>query len=93
MKPNSSIPSCLSATTSPSTLQRGSLQDRVLDKRIDNTVRGRQGWQHRTWRTIETHYGRAPYFAHYADELCDVYSRTWSSLVAGKGVFTWTMNP
>ena len=62
-------------------LLRGSLHDRIVDKRIDNTATGRQHWQRRTWRTLEVHYGSAPYFAAYADELRDVFTRPWHSLV------------
>ena len=62
-------------------LLRGSLHDRILDKQIDNAGNPRQHWQRRTWRTLELHYGRAPYFRTYADELRDVYTRTWTSLV------------
>jgi len=63
-------------------LLRGSQADRVLDKRIDNTGRGgRHHWQQRTWRTLVTHYGRAPFFEHYAPALEEVYSRRWDLLV------------
>ncbi|HEY5925770.1 MAG TPA: WbqC family protein [Kofleriaceae bacterium] len=62
-------------------LLRGSLHDRILDKQIDNAGNPRQHWQRRTWRTLELSYGRAPYFRVYADELRDVYMRTWTSLV------------
>ncbi|HEU0036261.1 MAG TPA: WbqC family protein [Kofleriaceae bacterium] len=63
-------------------LLRGSQSDRVLDKRIDNTgFGGRHHWQSRTWRTLVTHYGRAPYFTRYAPELEDVYRRRWDALV------------
>lgn len=63
-------------------LLRGSQTDLLLDKRIDNTGRGgRHHWQHRHWRTLITHYGNAPYFAHYAAALEDVYVRRWDSLV------------
>jgi len=63
-------------------LEYGPLTDRIMDKRIDNSVAGRENWQRRTWRTLEVHYGRAPFFARYADELRDIYTRTWTSLVA-----------
>jgi hypothetical protein len=63
-------------------LRHGSITDRVLDKRIDNTGRGgRHHWQHRIWRTLEVHYGRAPHFARYAPELEDVHVRRWDWLV------------
>ena len=63
-------------------LLRGAQTDRVMDKRIDNSGRGgRHHWQQRTWRTLVTHYGRAPFFERYASELEDVYARRWDSLV------------
>jgi hypothetical protein len=63
-------------------LLRGAQTDRVLDKRIDNTGRGgRHHWQQRTWRTLVTHYGRAPYWDRYAAALEDVYARRWDLLV------------
>jgi len=63
-------------------LLRGAQTDRVMDKQIDNTGRGgRHHWQHRTWRTLVTHYGSAPWFGHYASELEDVYSRRWNWLL------------
>lgn len=63
-------------------LVRGALTDRVLDKRIDNAGRGgRHHWQHRTWRTLEVHYGKAPWFARYAADLEDVYTRRWDWLL------------
>jgi hypothetical protein len=62
-------------------LARGSQDDRILDKRIDHNGNPKQSWRHRHWRTIENSYGRAPYFARYADELRAVYARPWLSLV------------
>jgi hypothetical protein len=62
-------------------LAHGSQADRICDKRIDNSGSPRQHWQRRHWATLETHYGRAPFFRHYADELRDVYTRPWTSLV------------
>lgn len=63
-------------------LLRGSQTDRILDKRIDNTGRGgRHHWQQRTWRTLVTHYGRAPHFERYAPALEEVYTRRWDLLL------------
>jgi hypothetical protein len=63
-------------------LLRGAQSDRVMDKRIDNTGRGgRHHWQQRTWRTLVTHYGRAPHFDRYAAALEEVYARRWDWLV------------
>jgi hypothetical protein len=63
-------------------LVRGAQSDRICDKRIDNTgLGGRHHWQHRTWRTLVTHYGRAPHFARYAHALEDIYRDRWDSLL------------
>jgi len=61
-------------------VHRGSQSDRIVDKRIDSCRNQRQHWQHRHWRTIVTHYGSARYFADYAPELEEVYTRPWTSL-------------
>lgn len=54
----------------------------LLERRIDNTGRGgRHHWQHRMWRTLEVHYGRAPYFTTYAPALRELCARRWDSLV------------
>lgn len=62
-------------------LERGAQTDRICDKRIDNHGNPKQHWQRRTWLTLEHNYRRAPYFARYAAELRDVYSRTWTTLL------------
>ena len=64
-------------------LIRGSHHDRIIDKRIENTGKGRRHhWQHRTWKTFECHYKRAPYFSQYAAELEDIFRKTqWDFLI------------
>lgn len=63
-------------------LVAGAQTDRILDKRIDNAgFGGRHHWQHRAWRTLEIHYGRAPHFATYAPALRSLLARRWDSLV------------
>ena len=63
-------------------LLRGNQSDRICDKRIDNTGRGgRHHWQHRIWRTLEIHYGSAPFWERYAPALEDVFVRRWDLLV------------
>ncbi|MFN0175989.1 MAG: WbqC family protein [Saprospiraceae bacterium] len=37
-------------------------------------------WQRQHWRTIQTVYGSAPYFEHYADHLRPFYERKWEFL-------------
>lgn len=63
-------------------LLRGKQSDRICDKKIDNTGKGgRHHWQHRIWRTLEVHYGRAPHWERYAPALEDVFARRWDLLV------------
>ncbi|HUJ57946.1 MAG TPA: WbqC family protein [Kofleriaceae bacterium] len=62
-------------------LVRGPQGERICDKRIDNAGSPRHHWQRRAWRTLETSYGRAPYFWAYADELRSLFERPWQSLV------------
>ncbi|MBA3397755.1 MAG: WbqC family protein [Deltaproteobacteria bacterium] len=63
-------------------LHRGGQSERICDKRIDNTGRGsRHHWQIKTWRTLVTHYGRAPHFERYAGDLEDIYVRRWTHLL------------
>ena len=58
---------------------RGSL----LDKRIDNTgFGGRHHWQHRIWRSLAVHYGRAAGFAQHAPALEAIFTaRRWEWLL------------
>jgi hypothetical protein len=62
-------------------VDRGSQQDRICDKRIDNGGSPREHWQWKTWRQLEIHYGGAPFFRRYADELRTIYAVHWSKLV------------
>ena len=59
----------------------GSRDDRICDKRIPPQSNSKEDWQRRTWRTLQIHYGSAPHFNDYADELRDVYTRQWNTLV------------
>jgi hypothetical protein len=55
---------------------------RICDLRIDNAGRGgRHHWQQRTWRTLEVHYGRAPWFGRYAADVEDIFVRRWTHLL------------
>jgi hypothetical protein len=62
-------------------LVRGSQSDRICDKLINNEGSAKEHWQRRSWATLTTHYRRAPYFSHYAEELEHVYARRWSRLL------------
>ncbi len=62
-------------------LEKGAQSDRILDKRIASGGNPKEHWQRRAWLTIKTHYGRAPHFAAYAEELEDAFTRPWQRLV------------
>jgi hypothetical protein len=62
-------------------VERGSLYDRIIDKRIAHTPNPRHDWRRRAWASIETHYRRAPYFARYAPELRAIFDGDHTSLV------------
>jgi hypothetical protein len=62
-------------------LEKGAQSDRILDKRIVNNANPKEHWARKAWTTIKTHYGRAPHFAAYAEELEDAFTRPWTRLV------------
>jgi len=63
-------------------LERGSQADRICDKLIQNGgTSAREHWQRRTWTTLQVHYGKAPHFARYADEVEDIFARPWTRLL------------
>jgi hypothetical protein len=63
-------------------LVHGDQADRICDKRIAPSPCPKQHWQHRHWHTLVINYSKAPFFGAYADELHDVYTRPWTSLLA-----------
>jgi hypothetical protein len=62
-------------------LERGTQQDRICDKRIQNGGSPKEHWARRTWKTLEIHYGKAPHFARYRDELAALFARSWEHLL------------
>jgi WbqC-like protein family len=62
-------------------LEQGPQSERICDKRVQNHANPREHWQRKSWRAIEIHYGRTPFFARYADELREVYTRPWTRLL------------
>jgi hypothetical protein len=62
-------------------LKSGSRGQEIRAKQICDDQGGRENWRRRTWLTLKTHYGRAPYFDVYADELESVFNRVWTSLL------------
>lgn len=69
----------IKSPTGPCTLtvpvfdRRGQSLDEV---EIDN----KRPWARKHWRSITQFYGKAPYFARYADWLEEIYGRPWSRL-------------
>lgn len=61
-------------------LEHGAQTDRICDKRIANGGSPREHWARRHWTTLVTHYGRAPFFNTYRDELEALYTRPWTRL-------------
>jgi len=55
--------------------------ERIVDKLVDNSPRGEDHWQHRTWRTLVSSYRHAPYFNRYVDDLRFVFMQPWRRLV------------
>ncbi len=53
----------------------------ICEQRIATEPRSRHHWQERTLRTLFHHYGHAPYFDEYAEEIVDIYRRPWQRLV------------
>lgn len=62
-------------------VERGSRSDTIAQKRIRNSPNPKEHWQHRIWTTLKVHYGKAPFFDDYAEELEDVFTRPWERLV------------
>ena len=62
---------------------RAGLADRHASSTSASTTAAaaKQHWQHRTWRTLETHYGGRRSSASTHDELRDVFTRRWERLI------------
>lgn len=39
-----------------------------------------QNWQHQHWQSIQSAYGKTPFFEHYAPELQPLFQREWTFL-------------
>lgn len=37
-------------------------------------------WQRNHWHSIQTHYGRSPFFEHYGPDVAQLYTRKWTFL-------------
>jgi hypothetical protein len=62
-------------------LEHGPQDELICDKRISYRQSPREAWQGRTFRTLRTHYGRAPHFARYQDDLMELFTRRWERLL------------
>jgi len=62
-------------------LEHGPQDERICDKRIYNGGSPKEHWQRKALRTLQIHYGSAPYWSTYAAELTDVLTRPWERLV------------
>jgi hypothetical protein len=62
-------------------VRRGSRDDRLIDKRIDNKPDGRTTWGQRTFRTLAHTYGKTPHFHRYGDVLEELLTRRWERLI------------
>lgn len=50
-------------------------------QRLDEVrISGHGAWREKHWRSLELHYGRAPHFARYRDDLRAFYTREWDDL-------------
>jgi WbqC-like protein len=54
---------------------------RICDQLVDNTAKGNDTWQRRTWMTIVNHYRRAPYLPRYMDDLRFLFTQPWKRLI------------
>lgn len=52
-------------------------QQPVAEVRIDN----HHNWQTQHWRSIQSAYGKTPFFEHYADDFLPLYQQTATHLV------------
>jgi hypothetical protein len=48
----------------------------IRDTEVDNS----QPWQRKAWRTIQQHYGKAPYFAAHADTIQEIVETPYGTL-------------
>ncbi len=57
-------------------VQGGTKKILVRDLQIDN----KQAWQRMHWRSLQSCYGKSPFFEHYAPRLEPVFSAEWKYL-------------
>lgn len=57
-----------------------SRDERILDKRIDNSRAGRFRWSRKMFLTLKYAYQSAPYFRVHEPALCELFSDRWERL-------------
>lgn len=58
-----------------------SQKERVVDKEVDNQAGGKHRWGRKAFLTMQYNYQAAPYYAHYARDLKNVFDARWDRLV------------
>lgn len=58
-------------------LTKGKAGQLIKEVRIDNAI----SWRIKHWKTLRSHYGRAPYFEKYAERLERIFRQEWRYLV------------
>lgn len=57
-----------------------SRSERIMDKRIDNSRKGRFKWSRKMFLTLRYAYQSAPYFRHYEPALAEIFEARWDRL-------------
>lgn len=58
-------------------IERGRSKQLMKEARIDNSSK----WQKIHWRSIQSAYGKSPYFEYYADQLARCYAQRYEFLL------------
>ena len=58
-------------------VERGRSKQRMSDAKVDNSAR----WQKIHWRSIQSAYGKSPFFEYYADQLVACYEKRYRFLL------------
>lgn len=56
------------------------VQHRFLEQKINQTEVAGNLWQAKHWKTLQQHYGKAPFFDRYAADLANIYQQNWHLL-------------
>lgn len=58
-----------------------SQKERIVEKSVDNQGTGKHRWGRKAFLTLQYSYQAAPYYAHYASGLQDIFDARWDKLV------------